>query len=410
VTATEVDETAPASDMGALLEVTDLSTTFATAKGPIRAVEDVSLSLDRGRTLGIVGESGSGKSVLSRSIMGLIPAYASRTGSVRYDGEEMLGASPSQLRKVWGVHMSMVFQDPMTALNPVQRIGRQITESINEHLDYSKSQQRDTAVALLRSVGIPEPERRLKQYPHELSGGMRQRVVIAIALACGPALLFADEPTTALDVTVQAQILDLLADQQRERNMAVILVTHDLGVVATRADEIAVMYGGRIVEQASAPVLFRQMRHPYTEALLKSIPRLDLPSHTRLEAIGGRPPDLMNPPPGCRFAPRCPYAQDDCRAEEPPLADDGTGHLFRCWHPVGIESEQTTLDTILTEAHVREPGDALAADAASDGDGDGSAPATDISTPVPTADPPAAERSSAAPANDAPATGPGGAD
>ncbi len=350
-----------------LLVVEDLSTTFATGRGPIRAVEHVDLSLDRGLTLGIVGESGSGKSVLSRSIMGLVPGYAERTGSIRFNGEEMLDADTSVLRKVWGVDMAMVFQDPMTALNPVQRIGHQITESIKEHLDYSKAQRRDTAIALLRSVGIPEPERRLKQYPQELSGGMRQRVVIAIALACGPALLFADEPTTALDVTVQAQILDLLESQQRERNMAVVLVTHDLGVVATRADEIAVMYAGRIVEQAPTETLFRQMRHPYTEALLRSIPRLDLPSHTRLEAIGGRPPDLLNPPSGCRFAARCSYAQERCQAEEPPLIDDGDGHLYRCWFPVGIDQPQTTVDSVVKDPDVRAPSDPQATETLDDG-------------------------------------------
>ncbi|HXH59663.1 ABC transporter ATP-binding protein [Iamia sp.] len=357
MTAVDTEPATPGTDAEHLLVVDDLSTSFATGQGPLRAVEHVSLDLGRGRTLGIVGESGSGKSVLARSIMGLLPKYASRTGSVRFEGQEMIGASASDLRTLWGARMAMVFQDPMTALNPVLRIGRQITESINEHLDYSKTQQRETAVALLRSVGIPEPERRLRQYPHELSGGMRQRVVIAISLACGPALLFADEPTTALDVTVQAQILDLLEAQQRERNMAVVLVTHDLGVVATRADEIAVMYGGRIVEQAPTQVLFREMRHPYTEALLKSIPRLDLPSHTRLEAIAGRPPDLLDPPSGCRFTPRCPYAQDKCHAEEPPLEDDGTGHLYRCWFPVGITSKQTTVDSVVTEANVRQGDD-----------------------------------------------------
>jgi len=365
-----------------LLVVDGLSTSFASAKGPIRAVEDVTLSLQRGQTLGIVGESGSGKSVLSRSIMGLVPAYATRTGSIRYEGTELLDAGPKELRKIWGAQMAMVFQDPMTALNPVQKIGAQITESIREHLDYSKTQRTDTAIALLRSVGIPEPERRLKQYPHELSGGMRQRVVIAIALACGPHLLFADEPTTALDVTVQAQILDLIEAQQAERNMAVILVTHDLGVVATRADEIAVMYGGRIVEQAPTQVLFRQMRHPYTEALLRSIPRLDLPSHTRLEAISGRPPDLLHPPQGCRFAARCPYAQPKCHAEEPELVDDGTGHLFRCWFPVGIASEQTTVDTVVTDAHVRQVGDEIATDAVVPDDATAPGPAVDGRPPA----------------------------
>jgi oligopeptide/dipeptide ABC transporter ATP-binding protein len=366
-----------------LLVVDGLSTTFSSPRGPIRAVEDVSLELHRGRTLGIVGESGSGKSVLSRSIMGLVPSYATRTGSIRYEGTEMLGAGPKELRKIWGAQMSMVFQDPMTALNPVQKIGAQITESIREHLDYSKAQRRDTAIALLRSVGIPEPERRLKQYPHELSGGMRQRVVIAIALACGPHLLFADEPTTALDVTVQAQILDLIEAQQAERNMAVILVTHDLGVVATRADEIAVMYGGRIVEQAPTQTLFRQMRHPYTEALLRSIPRLDLPSHTRLEAISGRPPDLLHPPQGCRFAARCPYAQPKCHAEEPPLMEDSPGHLQRCWFPVGIASEQTTIDSVVAEAHVRQVGDEIATDTVVDGADDAApGPAVDGRPPA----------------------------
>ncbi len=384
----DLTATGAGHDEEPLLVVEDLSTTFSTGGADIRAVEQVDLSLERGRTLGIVGESGSGKSVLSRSIMGLVPKYATRTGSVRFDGREMIDADTDVLREVWGAEMAMVFQDPMTALNPVQRIGHQIMESIKEHLDYSKTQRQETAIALLRSVGIPEPERRLKQYPQELSGGMRQRVVIAIALACGPGLLFADEPTTALDVTVQAQILDLLETQQRERNMAVVLVTHDLGVVATRADEIAVMYAGRIVEQAPTEVLFREMRHPYTEALLKSIPRLDLPSHTRLAAIGGRPPDLMHPPAGCRFASRCDYAQDRCREEEPPLSGgderDSEGHLYRCWYPVGISRPQTTVDTVVEETHVRSPDDPQVSEAldgsASDRHGtssrDGDAPAS----------------------------------
>ncbi len=330
-----------------LLVVESLSTTFRTARGRVRAVEDVSLSLQRGRTLGIVGESGSGKSVLSRSLMGLVPGYAERTGSVRFEGVEMTTASTKQLRELWGARMAMVFQDPMTALNPVQKVGNQLTESLREHLDYDRGRAKDTAVALLTSVGIPEPARRLKEYPHQLSGGMRQRVVIAISLACGPALLFADEPTTALDVTVQAQILDLLADQQRERFMGMVLVTHDLGVVATRADDIAVMYAGQIVEQAPARSLFHQMRHPYTEALMKSIPRRELPSHTRLEAIAGRPPDLLNPPEGCRFAPRCAYAQDKCRDEQPPLISDGDpAHLYRCWFPVAISAREAASNLI----------------------------------------------------------------
>jgi peptide/nickel transport system ATP-binding protein len=225
------------------------------------------------------------------------------------------------------------------------KIGRQIAESLEVHTDMSKEQIRETALALLRSVHIPEAERRLKQYPHELSGGMRQRVVIAVALACGPGLLFADEPTTALDVTVQAQILDLLGEQQRERDMAMVLVSHDLGVVAGRTNDIAVMYAGQIVEQAPTRTLFSEVRMPYTEALLQSVPRIENPSHTKLAVIGGRPPDLIAPPAGCRFAPRCPYVQERCRVEQPPLIEaDTPGHLFRCWYPVGTDKGREALE------------------------------------------------------------------
>ncbi len=328
--------TAPAAVGERLLEVSELSTAFKTPRGLARAVNDVSFTLDRGRTLGIVGESGSGKSVLSRSIMGLLPKHnVVRSGSVRFEGRELIDTPEAAMRELWGTEMAMVFQDPMTSLNPVMKVGRQITESLRVNLDMEKDQAADTALALFRSVGIPEPERRLNEYPHQLSGGMRQRIVIAIALACGPKLLFADEPTTALDVTVQAQILNLLAQQQRERHMAMILVTHDLGVVAGRADEIAVMYAGQIVEKAPTQTLFASMHMPYTEGLLKSIPKLDQRSHTKLEIIGGRPPDLVNPPVGCKFSPRCPYAQPKCAAEEPPLIEAETpGHYFRCWFPV----------------------------------------------------------------------------
>jgi len=228
------------------------------------------------------------------------------------------------------------------------RIGNQITESLRFHLDMDKNEAKETAIALLRAVKIPEPEKRFRSYPHEMSGGMRQRVVIAVALACGPKLLFADEPTTALDVTVQAQILDLLADQQRERYMAMILVTHDLGVVAGRAHDIAVMYAGRIVEKAPTATLFSQMRMPYTEALLSAIPKLTDASHTRLSAIGGRPPDLVNPPVGCPFSPRCPYAQDRCREEAPTLQESPTtpGHFFACFYPVGSPETQEVKDRL----------------------------------------------------------------
>ena len=331
---------------GPLLEVADLTTHFRTGRGMVRAVDGVSFSLDRGRTLGVVGESGSGKTVLSRSIMGLLPrTNVVRSGEARFAGRELTALTEAELRDIWGVEIGMVFQDPMTSLNPVMRVGRQITESLRHHLGVDRAEGRRRAVALLDSVGIPEPEQRLGDFPHQLSGGMRQRVTIAVALACGPRLLMADEPTTALDVTVQAQILDLLARQQRERYMAMVLVTHDLGVVAGRTDEIAVMYAGKIVEKAPTRTLFSDMKMPYTEALLKSIPKLADPSHTTLSVIPGRPPDLVNLPTGCRFYPRCPYAQQRCRDEEPPLQEATTpGHVYRCWFPVGTPEGRDALD------------------------------------------------------------------
>src|SRR5947208_11243233 len=333
-------------DVGRLLEVTDLSTSFKTPRGLAMAVNNVSIALERGKTLGIVGESGSGKSVLSRSIMGLLPKQnVVREGSVRFEGQQLVGLSNKAMRGYWGTEMAMVFQDPMTSLNPVLDIGRQITESLHYHLDMDRQQADETALQLLKSVGIPEAERRLSEYPHQLSGGMRQRIVIAIALACGPKLLFADEPTTALDVTVQAQILNLLQQQQRERDMAMVLVTHDLGVVAGRADEIAVMYAGQIVERAATRTLFDQMRMPDTEGLMNSIPKLAMPSHSRLQIIGGRPPDLVTPPSGCKFAPRCPYAQERCHVEDPPLVEAETpGHYFKCWYPVGTPQGEQALE------------------------------------------------------------------
>jgi oligopeptide/dipeptide ABC transporter ATP-binding protein len=331
---------------GPLLEVTDLKTSFTTAAGVVRAVDGVSFALERGRTIGIVGESGSGKTVLSRSIMNLLPKRTTiQQGSVRFAGHEILGLGSKEMQSYWGAEMSMVFQDPMTSLNPVVKIGRQITESLRQHLDMSKGEAADRAVELLRSVGIPEPARRVGEYPHQLSGGMRQRVVIAIALACDPRLLMADEPTTALDVTVQAQILDLLGQKQAERHMTMVLVTHDLGVVATRTDEIIVMYAGQVVEQAPTWRLFSSYRMPYTEALMKSIPRLEFPSHTRLLAVPGRPPNLLSAPPGCPFAPRCSYAQDRCQVDKPPLVETDTpGHSFACWYPVGSAEASEALE------------------------------------------------------------------
>jgi peptide/nickel transport system ATP-binding protein len=354
---------------GPLLEVENLRTSFQTALGVVRAVDGVSFTLARGRSLGIVGESGSGKTILSRSIMGLLPRRnVIREGSVRFEGMELTTMSLRQRRDIWGAEMAMIFQDPMTSLNPVMKVGKQIAEPLRIHLDMSRSDATATSLRLLEDVGIPEPEKRLGQYPHELSGGMRQRIMIAMALACGPTLLFADEPTTALDVTVQAQILDLIQAQRQDRNMSVILVTHDLGVVAGHTDEIIVMYAGQIVERAPTPVLFSEMRMPYTEALLESIPKLDDPSHTRLRAIAGRPPDLINPPTGCRFSPRCPYVQDRCLTEPPPLVEAETaGHTFACWYPVGSDVWKATKER-LAEAGVGEirssDPDALAADAA----------------------------------------------
>ncbi|MEZ5221298.1 MAG: ABC transporter ATP-binding protein [Ilumatobacteraceae bacterium] len=332
-----------------LLEVEDLHTTFTLGHGSVRAVDGVSLTLHRGKTLGVVGESGSGKTVLSRTIMGLNTASnVTISGSVRYAGEELVGRPSKHLRSLFGPEMAMVFQDPMTSLNPVVKVGRQLTEHVRYHLGLGKSEAEKIAIALLTSVRIPEPEARLDAYPHQMSGGMRQRVCIAMALACGPRLLFADEPTTALDVTVQHQILNLLAEQQRDRAMGMVLVTHDLGVVAGRTDEIVVMYAGRVVERAPTTTLFAEMRHPYTEGLLRSIPKTSEAKHTRLNAIHGRPPDLLSPPPGCKFAPRCPYAQERCRNEEPPLTDPETpGHSFRCFYPIGTPENRAAYESNL---------------------------------------------------------------
>jgi peptide/nickel transport system ATP-binding protein len=334
-----------------LLEVENLRTHFRTPRGLVKAVDGVSLTVDRGKTLGLVGESGSGKSVLSRSIMQLFPKRNVFTdGTVTFEGRDVTNLDDRELRMLWGTEMSMVFQDPMTSLNPVMKIGKQLTEGLRKHLGMNRQDAEETALQLMKSVHIPEPAQRLEEYRHQLSGGMRQRVTIAMALACGPKMLFADEATTALDVTVQAQILNLLQDLQEERDMGMILVTHDLGVVAGRTDEIAVMYAGKIVEKAPTPVLFSKMKMPYTEALLRSIPKLENPSHTTLQAIGGRPPDLIKPPKGCNFSPRCPYAQERCHQEEPPLqAGDTPDHSFACWYPVGSKEGELALEANLSK-------------------------------------------------------------
>tara|TARA_B100000287_G_scaffold430656_1_gene486330 strand:- start:1721 stop:2836 length:1116 start_codon:yes stop_codon:yes gene_type:complete len=329
----------------ALLEVEDLSTHFTIDAGRLRAVDQVSFSLEPGRTMGIVGESGSGKTVLSRTIMRLnLGSNVQTSGSVRFLDKELLDLPMDEMTKIWGQDMAMVFQDPMTSLNPVVKVGRQVSEHVRKHLGASKTESKDLAVELLRSVRIPEAETAVDRYPHELSGGMRQRISIAIALACGPKLLFADEPTTALDVTVQHQILNLLGIQQQERSMAMVLVTHDLGVVAGRTDEILVMYAGKIVEKAKTAEIFKSTEHPYTEALLRSIPKTDQPSHTRLAAIAGRPPTLIGITKGCSFSPRCPYAQERCFEEAPPLEETTQGHYTACWHRVGTPENQEAWD------------------------------------------------------------------
>jgi peptide/nickel transport system ATP-binding protein len=322
-----------------LLEVDALRTSFRTTRGLLRAVDGVSFTLGKGETIGIVGESGSGKSVLVRSIMNLLPATAEVDGRVLFEGRDVRTLSRQEKRHFWGTQMAMVFQDPMSSLNPVKKIGVLLSEPLRFHLNLSRAAARRRALELLEMVRISEAPRRLHQYPHELSGGTRQRVMIAIALSCNPKLLIADEPTTALDVTVQKQILDLLASLQRDLGMAMILVTHDMGVVAGRADRINVMYAGEIVETADAKVLFGSVRHCYTAALLNSIPRIEDKSHSRLEAIAGMPPDMVNPPLGCRFAPRCHHAQVTC-VETPPSPQTGVefAHRFACFFPMGTQA------------------------------------------------------------------------
>jgi peptide/nickel transport system ATP-binding protein len=324
-----------------LLVVKDLKTTFDTANGLLPAVGGVSFDLDRNETLGIVGESGSGKTVLSRTIMGLQPrTKVSVTGSAVIDGFEVVGASENDKRKIWGTEVAMVFQDPMTSLNPVMRIGKQIDEALRVRLGMDKAAAKERAIELLELVGIPSPQERYDAYPGMLSGGMRQRVVIAIALACSPKLLMADEPTTGLDVTIQAQILNLLDELKDRLKMSVILVTHDLGVVATRTSRIVVMYAGRIVETGNTRDVFYHHRMPYTKALLESSPKVSNHSHTRLVTIPGRPPNLLNLPDGCAFAPRCSYATDQCHLVRPELEPSSEpGHTFACWNPLPVNEE-----------------------------------------------------------------------
>ena len=325
------------------LAVEDLHTSFATDRGELKAVDGVSFSVRGGRTLGVVGESGSGKSATARSIMNLLPPGTSTsTGRILLDGRDVRDLPRAEARHVWGVEVAMIFQDPMNSLNPVMPVGRQIGEGLRYHRRLRREAAMARARELLEQVGIADPDRRLREYPHQLSGGMRQRVMIAMALACEPKLLIADEPTTALDVTVQKQILDLLDRLRLEHGMAMILITHDLSVVAGRAHEVAVMYAGRIVEKAPTLRLFTAMRHPYTKALFESIPKVASPSHTRLRVIQGRPPDLASLPPGCAFAPRCRHAQARCLTESPALTGDDE-HRFACFYPAGTGDGEAAL-------------------------------------------------------------------
>ena len=320
----------------ALLQVEDLRVTFTGRGRDLHAVDGVSYSVYPGQTLAVVGESGSGKTVSCRAVMGLLPPGAEVTGSARFRGIQLIGLTDSELRRHRGTDMAMVFQDPARSLNPTMRVGKQITEAIRTHRQVSRSDARDQAIELLRLVRIPAPERRFSEYPHQLSGGMRQRVMIAMALACRPKLLIADEATTALDVTTQAQIMELLLDLQQELDMALIMISHDLGLAASYADEVIVMYAGKIVEQAPAAGLFGAggaVRMRYTRALLDAIPHLERSAHTPLPVVGGRPPDPTALPRGCSFAPRCQYAEDDCLAKVPALAEHAPGHSWACWHP-----------------------------------------------------------------------------
>ena len=319
--------------MSALLEVRELRVDFRLRDRGIRAVDGLAYSVDAGETLAVIGESGSGKTVSARAIMGLLPETATVTGSARFDGEELIGLPEAELQEHRGASIAMVFQDPSRSLNPTMRIGSQITEAIEAHAAREGMAVQERAFELLELVRLPLPKQRFYEYPHQLSGGMRQRVVIAIALASNPRLLIADEATTALDVTTQAQIMELLADLKRELGMALVMISHDLGLAASFADEIVVMYAGRAVEQAPTRKLFAQVRMPYTKALLEAIPRVERPPHALLPVVPGRPPDLAALPPGCPFHPRCPNAQELCRREPPPFEEQEPNHSWACFFP-----------------------------------------------------------------------------
>ncbi|MFA4916932.1 MAG: ABC transporter ATP-binding protein [Syntrophales bacterium] len=316
-----------------LLEVKNLSTHFETKEGTIRAVDGVDLVVNEGDTLGVVGESGCGKTVLALSIMRLVPTPPGRivSGNIMFDGIDLLRLKEKEMQKMRGKVISMIFQEPMTSLNPVLRIGEQIVEVIRRHQDFSKEESLYRAVEMLQLVGIPSPERRIRDYPHQLSGGMRQRVMIAIALSCNPRLMLADEPTTALDVTIQAQIIDLINNLKKQVGTSVVMITHDLGVIAEATQCVAVMYAGKVVEYGQVEDIFSLPLHPYTVGLMESIPKIDRGADSRLTAIPGVVPDLHNLPRGCRFLDRCSYVMKTCTEEEPELKEETPGHSVRCW-------------------------------------------------------------------------------
>jgi len=322
-----------------LLEVRDLRVDFKAPRGIVRAVDGLCYSVRKGETVAVVGESGSGKTVSSRAIMGLLPPSASVSGSVRFEGQELVGLPERAMRVHRGTAIAMVFQDPARTLNPTMRVGAQITEALRAHAQLSRAQAYDRAIELMQLVRLPAAGERFHQYPHQLSGGMRQRVTIAIAIAADPKLLIADEATTALDVTTQAQIMELLRELQQRLGMAMIMISHDLGLAASFADQMLVMYAGRAVEQAPTRKLFARVRMPYTRALLDAIPRLEHASHSRLAAVPGQPPASALEEPGCPFAPRCPNVTDHCRREAPALEEHEPAHLWACWHPCGNGGE-----------------------------------------------------------------------
>ena len=323
----------------ALLEITDLHTEIQLRDSVVHAVDGVTLHVDEGETLGVVGESGCGKTMTALSIMQLLPNGGRLAGSIKLGGRELIDLKPEEMRRIRGDDIGMIFQDPLSSLNPTHTVGHQIAEAVLLHRDVSKKEALDRAVEVLDLVGMPRARERVDEYPHQFSGGMRQRVMIAMALACDPKLLIADEPTTALDVTIQKQILELIDDLRRRLGMAVIMVTHDLGVIAGRADRVAVMYAGKVVETTDTNALYANPRHPYTEALFHALPEKSAETRERLYSIPGAPPDLVNPPKGCRFAPRCRYATDKCRAEGPDLTGETTAHTYRCFFPVGAKEK-----------------------------------------------------------------------